>query len=245
MAELVGMIKFKGQLDNLVAYYLNGKLIVRRKTSVDKNRINTDKAFKNTRKVNKEFGASSSLSKAFRNSLKAIPGMSFHRSTHSFLTAIFHRLIRNGQGIVGQRTFNWNEANIDLAGLFLSKSVSPEKYEVSNVTNTNDGMDIPEQSISFGALQNFDEIQARYFLLQLPTIAFDNETDSYKINRVVSPHQTSPPFILPVVEGVVNLPNHHFNQGTQPAVLLVQLEEVNQSEGPRNPLMTSILGVVG
>lgn len=244
MAELVGMIKFKGQLDNLVAYYLNGKLIVRRKTSVDKNRINTDKAFKNTRKVNKEFGAASSLSKAFRNSLKAISGVSFHRSTHSFLTAIFHRLIRNGQGVVGQRTFNWNEANIDLAGLMFTKSTPPKNLAVYNLTTNNGSIAIPNQRISLLTPPHMAELQATYFLIQLPSIAFDEEAQSYKIYQGENAPQMSALGSLPIVNGEVNFPNYNFNQVMCPAIVVLQLEENTQNENQRNPVTSVALGIL-
>jgi len=63
MARLKGPIKFSGALGELVAYQLNGKWIVRRKSSLDKKRVKSDPAFKNAHKASQEFGGAATISK--------------------------------------------------------------------------------------------------------------------------------------------------------------------------------------
>jgi hypothetical protein len=59
MPKQAGIIKFSGTIDQLTFYELYGDYYVRRKTSLDKNRVMQDPAFENSRKRMVEFGVAS------------------------------------------------------------------------------------------------------------------------------------------------------------------------------------------
>ena len=63
MAKNSSLIKISGTLGDLTFYRMDGKDIVRRKTSLNKKRVKSDPAFENSRKSSAVFGAASSLAK--------------------------------------------------------------------------------------------------------------------------------------------------------------------------------------
>jgi hypothetical protein len=63
MARNIGIMEVQGTLGNLTFYKMDGKNIVRRKTSLDKKRVNTDPAFANSRKSAAVFGVAAFIAK--------------------------------------------------------------------------------------------------------------------------------------------------------------------------------------
>ncbi len=63
MARNVGIVHVHGTIGGLTFYKMEGKQIVRRKTSLDKKRIKTDPAFENSRKCSAVFGVASTIAK--------------------------------------------------------------------------------------------------------------------------------------------------------------------------------------
>lgn len=72
MAKSNGILNVEGTLENLTFYKKQGKMFVRRKGGVSKQRITNDPNFVRTRENNHEFSACADASKAIRNALGSL-----------------------------------------------------------------------------------------------------------------------------------------------------------------------------
>lgn len=70
MAELIGIIKFKGKMDGLSFYKINGKIIVRKPGGFDGEKILKDEKYVNVRKNASEFGRCSKFGAKLRRALQ-------------------------------------------------------------------------------------------------------------------------------------------------------------------------------
>ena len=89
---------FKGTIDGITYYTLNGKWICRKAAPPTKERINTDPRYGEVRKNNKEFGGASSYAKAIRMGLLPYVHQFKDHSFNSRLTSRCLELVKAGRG---------------------------------------------------------------------------------------------------------------------------------------------------
>ena len=100
MAKNSSLIKISGTLGDLTFYRMDGKDIVRRKTSLNKKRVKSDPAFKNSRKSSAVFGAASSLAK---ETYWALPKEKRKHGLIGKLTGVANTLLHAGKDEVEVR----------------------------------------------------------------------------------------------------------------------------------------------
>ena len=187
MAKQVGIIKFKGQLAGLVAYQLNGEWILRLRTSVDKKRIQSDPAFEGTRQINKEFGGASSISKVIRQSWMPISTKDKDGTLHHRLNKKILEYIHHGQGLRGQRVFDWLDIQNDFEPFNVNDAVAPDNYlnRLPQVTRNGSSLsalfnNIELQSAPIGTTH----FQCFIVAFSLPDMHFDESKKEYVVAKV-------------------------------------------------------------
>jgi len=106
MALQRSFVKMKGTLDDLTFFERKGKHYIRRKGTLDKDRIMKDKQFARTRENMSEFRAAANVSKAFRDLFISLLNQLGGSTTHARLTGKFRKALSNGDGKPGQRDIN-------------------------------------------------------------------------------------------------------------------------------------------
>ena len=132
MAQLEGIMKFTGAIGDVVSYELNGKWIIRRKSSVSKERIKNHPNYQRTRELNQEFGGASTIGKQLRTFWHPIIQRSKDATLHHRLNSFLLSIIQQGEGECGQRSFVWNNALSAFHPFVINKSTSPSSY-LSNI----------------------------------------------------------------------------------------------------------------
>ena len=142
MARQDGIIKVSGGLEDLVFYTVNGKHYVRRKGSLDRDRVMRDKAFARSREMMKEFGGAATVAGAFRRSMLPWIKMLGESRINGRLTKILRNTL--GSGVRGRRPFKISEHRKMLRGLEFNRqtpvrstcdmsiqtSITPDRDEV-------------------------------------------------------------------------------------------------------------------
>jgi len=105
MARQRGVIRLKGKIGDLSFYENDGKSLARLKGGVDKNRINSDPAFKRTRENMKEFGGSAKVGKSLRLGLVSVIKAFGDRKLVGRVVKIMKAINARGAGDRGQRSF--------------------------------------------------------------------------------------------------------------------------------------------
>ncbi|RXG15242.1 hypothetical protein [Leeuwenhoekiella aestuarii] len=113
---------FKGTIDGITYYTLNGKWVCRKATPPNKERINNDPRYKAVRKNNQEFGGASSYAKAIRMGLLPYVHEFKDHSFNSRLTSRCLQLVKAGRGVKGERSINACNAPEKLVGLELNEN---------------------------------------------------------------------------------------------------------------------------
>lgn len=121
MAKQKGIIKFKGTLNGLCYYKLNGVDVVRKATGPSKERIHNDPAFVRVKGNNQEFAAAVYLSKAIITGLGPLAKAFKDSYMQSRLTGVCRKIIQKGAGIQGQRDANLLNDSKKLIGFQLHK----------------------------------------------------------------------------------------------------------------------------
>lgn len=205
MAKLKGLIKFQGKLDNFVAYEMNGQIIIRRKTSVNKKRIETDPAFKRTRELNKEFGGAAMLSKYIRRKWMPISLKDKDGTLNNRLTSMFLNAIHGGQGTKGQRTFDWNELNNDLQGFRINGNQNQSLLlnVMPKVMRTDSTLvlTLDEQHWS-NIPKGATHLQLQIHVFALGTLVFDQNANGYKIQDDSNEYQRLETILSPKVDPI-------------------------------------------
>ena len=150
MGKLEGMIKWQGKLDNLIAYKLNGKWVVRTKGRISKNRYENDPNYKRVRESNKEFGGASKIAAYMRNPWNTLIKKDKDSSAHNRLTKQILARIQNGEGPRGKRTFTWNNAVDQLTNIPLTKSGRIDNWIIGKVITQ---LDQNQFNVSFENIQ--------------------------------------------------------------------------------------------
>ena len=88
------MIKLKGTMQEYTFYQMDGKDIVRKKTSLDKKRVKTDPAFANSRKSSTVFGKAAAIA---REVYQALPIEKRKHGLIGKLTGIANKLLHEGK----------------------------------------------------------------------------------------------------------------------------------------------------
>lgn len=88
------MIKLKGTIQEYTFYQMDGKDLVRKKTSLDKKRVKTDPAFANSRKSSNVFGKAAAIA---REVYQALPKEKRKHGLIGKLTGMANRLLHEGK----------------------------------------------------------------------------------------------------------------------------------------------------
>lgn len=102
MAKNIGLIKISGKVGDLRFFKREGKAYVGLSSSLSKDRIQKDPAFKRTRENMAEFGGSAKVSKNIRMYLIPLKHL-FEKNMHNVLTSMIRKLINVGSGQRGKR----------------------------------------------------------------------------------------------------------------------------------------------
>ncbi|TNF48602.1 MAG: hypothetical protein EP305_05155, partial [Bacteroidetes bacterium] len=98
MAKNIGLIKISGKVGDLQFFQKDGKTYVGLTSSISKDRIIKDPAFKRTRENMAEFGGAAGVSKAIREYLVPLKGL-FEKGLHTRMVAMIRELINAGSGV--------------------------------------------------------------------------------------------------------------------------------------------------
>lgn len=126
MAKNLGYIELEGTLGGLTFYRLYGEHLVKRKSSISKERILTDSNFKRTRENMQEFGGSSQASKSLRHGLASVVKQMSDRHISARLTGIMRQILSLGTGIRGERSIEIMPHKLFLEGFEFNKSLTFE-----------------------------------------------------------------------------------------------------------------------
>ncbi len=103
MARNNSFIRLDGTLDGLTFYNMDGQNFVKTKSSVNKNRIMNDPAFKRTRENMIEFAGASKAGKAFRDAFANMVKLMADSYITGRVSAIMKRINASGSGVRGER----------------------------------------------------------------------------------------------------------------------------------------------
>lgn len=92
MARQTGVVKIKGTIDGFTFYQSQDGSLVRKKTSLDKNRVDTDPKFLRTRENNKEFSLAASAGKLLRATMRSLMVDASDNRAHSRVTGVLTRV---------------------------------------------------------------------------------------------------------------------------------------------------------
>ena len=121
MAKNIGLIKISGKVGDLQFFQKDGKTYVGLTSSVSKDRIIKDPAFKRTRENMSEFGGAAGVSKSIREHLIPLRGL-IEKGLHTRLVQIIRYLINSGSGVRGKRAVEFSLNQSELAGYDLNAS---------------------------------------------------------------------------------------------------------------------------
>lgn len=174
MAINKSIIKFKGTLNGLCYYTLNGKDIIRKASGPSKERINSDPAFINVKRNNQEFGGASTISKAIRQSIAQSSNQFKDTFIASRLTGICRKIISMGNGILGQREANITINSKPLIKFQLNQSnpfsqLFTEEISVTTTPNRNQ-VNIQFSQITKSSFKNTPLGATHYTLTAINTI---------------------------------------------------------------------------
>lgn len=137
MAKNIGLIKISGKIGDLQFFQKKGQTYVGLSSSLSKERIKKDPAFKRTRENMSEFGGAASVSKAIRLKLIPIAGL-IESGLHARLTSVLREMMNMGAGQRGQRAVEFVANGAVLEGFELNKSTRlSEVMQTNNVLSTN------------------------------------------------------------------------------------------------------------
>lgn len=135
MAKNVGLIKISGKVGDLQFFKKDGKTYVGLSSSLSKDRISKDPAFKRTRENMAEFGGSAAVSKSIRLSLIPIKTL-IEKNLHNRLTRMIRQLINLGSGQRGKRLVEFSLNHTAIKGFELNESASVSEVLQIPVTVT-------------------------------------------------------------------------------------------------------------
>lgn len=121
MAKNIGLIKISGKVGDLQFFKKNGSSYVGLSSSISKDRILKDPAFKRTRENMAEFGGAATVSKAIREYLIPLNTL-IEKQLHARLTSMIRQLINVGSGERGKRAVEFSQNVSEVNGFELNKS---------------------------------------------------------------------------------------------------------------------------
>lgn len=121
MARTGGIAKFKGSLDDLVFYELDGQRVVRRKGRVSKSVFKKSKRYARVRENCSEFGHASRIAKLIRSSV--LPGMRqlTDKTAGPYLVSAIVKTLKKGEGTRGMLGFDLQSHPENLIGFSFRK----------------------------------------------------------------------------------------------------------------------------
>lgn len=123
MAKNIGLIKISGKVGDLQFFQKDGKTYVGLTSSVSKDRILKDPAYKRTRENMAEFGGAAVVSKAIREHLIPLKKL-MEKGLHERLVSKIRALINLGSGVRGKRRVEFSLNPDELTGFDLNNSAS-------------------------------------------------------------------------------------------------------------------------
>lgn len=107
MAELKGIFQFTGSLNDITVYEMNGKLVLRRKGTVPKEKVLNHPNFKRRRETMSEFGGTAQVAKAIRTGWNTVKKQFQGSYISGRLNGILKTQVTNqGQGKRGERSIS-------------------------------------------------------------------------------------------------------------------------------------------
>lgn len=139
MAKNIGLIKISGKVGDLQFFKKDGKSYVKLASSITKDQIMKDPAFKRTRENMAEFGGSATVSKSIRQFLIPMKKL-IEKDLHQTLVKLVRDIINDGAGPRGKRTVLFSTNFDKVEGLELNKSskVSEILYVSIDITSNAD-----------------------------------------------------------------------------------------------------------
>lgn len=137
------MIKINGTVHEVTFYMVNGKEVMRAKSSLDKERVTTDPKFENSKKAGKDFGTASAGAKDLRTAFRLAADIGSNPYIQGDLTKLFRKLLQtdtihsagskslNDADMSGLRGFEWNNETS-----FSSILRKPIEFKLDNSTGT-------------------------------------------------------------------------------------------------------------
>ena len=135
MAKNIGLIKISGKVGDLQFFNKEGKAYVGLSSSLSKDRIKKDPAFKRTRENMAEFGGAAGVSKNIREYLIPLRSL-FEKNLHLRFTSIIRLMMNSGSGVRGKRAveFSLNQEELKGYELNVKSKVSEILYASMDVT---------------------------------------------------------------------------------------------------------------
>lgn len=122
MAKYKSLFQVRGDVGDAGFRLVNGQMVIGRTTSLDKERMRTDPAFKRTRENQSEFGGSAKAGKSLRMGLARVMKRFGDSRVTSRITKIFREMLKGGPGLRGQRSIEIMNQKSKLIGLNLHVS---------------------------------------------------------------------------------------------------------------------------
>lgn len=120
MAKNIGLIKISGKVGDLQFFKKDGKSYVGLTSSLSKDRILKDPAFKRTRENMAEFGGSASVSKSIRGHMVPLKKVT-DKNLHLTMVKLIREIINEGSGPRGRRTVDFSTNFDKMDGVDLNK----------------------------------------------------------------------------------------------------------------------------
>ncbi len=238
MGELKGLVKFRGKVGDLIAYQLNGKWGVRKKSGPTKKQIKTQANFKRVRENNNEFGGASTISKYLRNLWMPFTNKDKDATLNNRLTSLIISFIKIGEGSKGKRHFKWINIAPNFDGFNINKAQSVTHYlsglpKIDCVANT---LNWSFQNVHI-VKPSKGTTHAKVFLLlnALPHFQYDQTTKKYQpsfsdISSLLSESQ-----IMPIETAFSDADTMNLQSGVAYAVT-VGIQFFQQKNGENYPL---------
>lgn len=126
MAKQRSYIELEGTLGALTFYRADGEALVKRKSSIAKERIMNDPNFKRTRENMQEFGGAVMASKSLRHGVASVIKLMRDRNITGRLTGVMRDIVSLGTGLRGERKLEIMPNKFLIEGFEYNKTLSFE-----------------------------------------------------------------------------------------------------------------------
>ncbi|RXG24147.1 hypothetical protein [Leeuwenhoekiella marinoflava] len=185
---------FKGTIDGITYYTLNGERICRKAAPPSKEQIHNDPRFAAVKQNNNEFGGASAYAKAIRNELAPYLNTFKDTSFNNRLTSCCLKMAKKGRGIPGQRSINAHNLSEALIGIELHN-----KYEFDKQLKYSPRLQRTAKGIyiDFSGMQPHDLVGTPKFANQFKLIALQITLPEYTWDTSIQKYTPVKPGVAP------------------------------------------------